>query len=147
MIFLGLRCCSRFYAGMSQAADIEDFASIPPPSPARGSEHGSTPSSLKTWTVPRLMVELQRRGISYPASACRAELFRLLFPCASASYTSDYPEFPGLFLPRIACKGGGVGGSAEPSVRTICHSRDFCRSRDPLGTMPRSHYPGSFYSC
>ncbi|XP_073455091.1 uncharacterized protein [Aquarana catesbeiana] len=65
---------------MSQAADIEDFASIPP---SRGSELGSTPS--RTWTVPRLMAELQRRGTSYLASARKAELFRLLFPCASGS--------------------------------------------------------------
>lgn len=63
---------------MSQAADIGDFVSISPSS-ARESELGSV-QSLRTWTVPRLIAELQRRGISYPASARKAQLFRLLFP-------------------------------------------------------------------
>ena len=63
---------------MSHVSDSEDQAFIPA-TPTRTSEHGSSPS-LRSWTIPRLMAELRSRGISFAASARKAELFRLLFP-------------------------------------------------------------------
>ncbi|PIO37037.1 hypothetical protein AB205_0072980, partial [Aquarana catesbeiana] len=62
---------------MSQAGN-EDLTSAPL-SPSPVSESGSV-QSLRGWTIPKLTAELRRRGVPYPATARKAELFRLLFP-------------------------------------------------------------------
>ncbi|XP_056389040.1 uncharacterized protein LOC130283477 [Hyla sarda] len=61
---------------MSQPADIEEALSVPE-TPARASDRGSLPS-YRSWTIPRLMEELRRRGVPFPASARKGELFNLL---------------------------------------------------------------------
>ncbi|PIO10579.1 hypothetical protein AB205_0047030 [Aquarana catesbeiana] len=61
---------------MSQA-DSEDFASTPS-SPGADSANDDL-QSLRAWTIPKLTAELRRKGIPYPATARKADLFRLLF--------------------------------------------------------------------
>lgn len=115
---------------MSQVADSEDFASIPP-SPARGSEHGSTPS-LRFWTIPRLKAELQHRGISYPASAHKAELFRLLFPSASGSIPEQVTfRSVGSSLPQI-----------HPTLSLLATSFQELRARVVVLESPLCPAPG-----
>ncbi|PIN88304.1 hypothetical protein AB205_0162230, partial [Aquarana catesbeiana] len=62
---------------MSQASS-EDLTSAPL-SPSLVSESGSV-QSLRGWSIPKLPAELRRRGVPFPATARKAELFRLLFP-------------------------------------------------------------------
>lgn len=62
----------------SHVAGSENLA-YAPLSPSVGSKLGST-QSLRGWIIPKLTVELQRRGIPFPATARKAKLFRLLFP-------------------------------------------------------------------
>ncbi|XP_040207742.1 uncharacterized protein LOC120938098 [Rana temporaria] len=62
---------------MSQAGSID--LTPAPLSPSTGSESGSL-QTFRTWTIPRIIAQLRRKGIPYPATARKAELFRLLFP-------------------------------------------------------------------
>ena len=91
----GLSCYSLKFVsldfGMSQVADSEDFSFVPPTPPRGGSELGNSPS-LRSWTVPRLMAELRRKGIPFPSSARKAELFRLCFPPLSQSSPATSAE-------------------------------------------------------
>lgn len=123
---------------MSQAADIEDFASIPPP-PAGASEHDSTPS-LRSWTIPRLMAELRHRGISYPASAHKAELFRPFFPSTLGSsaeqvtlrtvalYYADafHPKLSGKLISGVTIQGGDFGEPSESGPIGSCDFETMC---------------------
>ncbi|XP_056429550.1 uncharacterized protein LOC130368988 isoform X2 [Hyla sarda] len=61
---------------MSHNSDIEDSASVLEET-TRMSDHTSI-SSLRNWSIPKLTAELVRRGIPYPATARKAELYRLL---------------------------------------------------------------------
>ncbi|XP_044147721.1 uncharacterized protein LOC122935876 isoform X1 [Bufo gargarizans] len=65
---------------MSHTSDIVE-ASVNE-NTTRLSEAGSIPS-LRSWTIPRLMAELSKRGIPFTASARKAELYRLLMSSAS----------------------------------------------------------------
>ncbi|XP_073462542.1 uncharacterized protein [Aquarana catesbeiana] len=71
---------------MSQAGS-EDLASTPS-SPGADSANDDL-QSLRAWTIPKLTAELRRREIPFPATARKAELFRLLFspPAAAQSGT------------------------------------------------------------
>lgn len=73
---------------MSRASDIVETSVDE--NPARMSEGGSV-SSLRSWTVRRLMTELSRRGISYPASARKAELYRLLVVNSGPQQQEEVP--------------------------------------------------------
>lgn len=67
-------------------AKSEDLASTPVSSSA-GSEHSSA-QSLGGWTIPKLMPQptcCGGVGMPYPATARKAELFRLLFPPPAAA--------------------------------------------------------------
>ncbi|XP_056409367.1 uncharacterized protein LOC130327128 [Hyla sarda] len=77
---------------MSHASDIEDAASVLD-NVARTSDLGSIPS-LRNWTIPKLTAELVRKGIPFPATARKAELYRLLVsehsgPCDQAGPSSE----------------------------------------------------------
>lgn len=65
---------------MSQAGS-EDFTA--PLSPSLVSESGSV-QSLRGWTIPKLTAELRRRGVPFPATVRKGELFKLLFPPPAA---------------------------------------------------------------
>lgn len=67
---------------MSQASS-EDLASTPS-SPGADSANDDL-QSLRAWTIPKLTAELRRRGIPFPATARKAELFSLLFPPPAAA--------------------------------------------------------------
>lgn len=67
---------------MSQAVDIENFASISP-SPARGLDQGSTPSEVLDG--PKISGGVKSQGYLPPGVDSQAELFRLLFPSSSSS--------------------------------------------------------------
>ncbi|CAH2299720.1 Hypothetical predicted protein, partial [Pelobates cultripes] len=73
---------------MSHASDIAKDVSLPstparissptrPSTPVDNVETAS-PASLRFWTIPKIAAELRRRGIPYPATARKAELYRLL---------------------------------------------------------------------
>lgn len=70
-------------------SESDKFAFIPP-TPVKGSEQGSTPS-LRNWTIPKLIAELQPSGILFPATVKKAELCRLLFsnPSQPQPFTSE----------------------------------------------------------
>lgn len=71
---------------MSHVSESDELAFIPP-TLTGGLGDGSTPS-LRSWTVPRLTAELRHRGIAFPATARKAELFRLLFPSPEQPFPS-----------------------------------------------------------
>ncbi|XP_056374294.1 uncharacterized protein LOC130272463 [Hyla sarda] len=71
---------------MSHASDIEDSASVL--ENAAGTSDQASVLSLRTWTVPKLTAELVKRGIPFPASACKAELYRIL-TAESAGHSSE----------------------------------------------------------
>ncbi|XP_044131008.1 uncharacterized protein LOC122932255 [Bufo gargarizans] len=72
---------------MSQVSDVDDTLSLPGTSVS--SQGG--PVALRRWTVPRLVAELAKRGIRHPASARKAELYRLLMTEPSAPEREDPP--------------------------------------------------------
>ncbi|XP_040264700.1 myomegalin-like [Bufo bufo] len=66
--------CSVFGSSMSRASDIDDSLSVP----ETFVSGQAGPSSLRNWTIPKLLAELNKRGIPHPASARKAELSKLL---------------------------------------------------------------------
>ncbi|XP_056401083.1 uncharacterized protein LOC130294952 [Hyla sarda] len=68
---------------MSNASDIEETLSVPE-TPARSSEQG-VGTAYRSWTIPRLMEELRKKGIPFPASARKAELYKLMMSGEEAS--------------------------------------------------------------
>ncbi|CAH2246867.1 Hypothetical predicted protein [Pelobates cultripes] len=56
-----------------------------PPTPttaptAAESQDPSSPCSLRAWTIPKIAAELRHRGLSYPATATKAELYKIMMP-------------------------------------------------------------------
>ncbi|XP_040275850.1 uncharacterized protein LOC120991027 [Bufo bufo] len=72
---------------MSHVSDIEDALSIVE---SAVSERASR-SSYRTWTIPKMIAELDKRGIRLSATARKAELYHLLFPEPSTGSTEQIP--------------------------------------------------------
>ncbi|XP_044155356.1 uncharacterized protein LOC122941922 [Bufo gargarizans] len=86
---------SKGCSAMSRASDMEDGLSI------SGSIVSSQagPSSLRSWTIPKLLAELNWRGIPHPATARKAELYKLLM--TSPSTTAVQPEASAIQLSLV----------------------------------------------
>ncbi|XP_044149458.1 uncharacterized protein LOC122938168 [Bufo gargarizans] len=72
---------------MSHVSDIGDALSIVE---SAVSERASR-SSYRTWTIPKMIAELDKRGIRHSATARKAELYHLLFPEPSTGSTEQIP--------------------------------------------------------
>ncbi|CAH2222295.1 Hypothetical predicted protein, partial [Pelobates cultripes] len=79
---------------MSHASDIGEDVSLPctparphtPPSGPTIAENLDSPCSMRSWTIPKIAAELRRRGVPYPATARKAELYRIMMT------TNDTPQ-------------------------------------------------------
>ncbi|XP_040289883.1 uncharacterized protein LOC121002497 [Bufo bufo] len=74
---------------------IENFSL--PGTPARSitlaqGDDLASPASIRAWTIPRITAELKRRQIPFPATARKAELFRLLRTSTSNAEAGEGPS-------------------------------------------------------
>ncbi|KAM8921272.1 kinectin [Pelodytes ibericus] len=76
----GLPVSITYTTSMSLEGDEELFLHATPTRVETPSRRGdiASPASIRSWTIPRITTELRRRQIPYPATARKAELFKLL---------------------------------------------------------------------
>ncbi|XP_044125174.1 mucin-5AC-like [Bufo gargarizans] len=116
---------------MSHMSELDDNLSLPG---SAISEHNSC-TSLRSWTVPKLIAELRRRGIRHPATARKAELYRLLMTTPGSSAEQSDNDSIRLALAQI-----------QSSITGLVSSVADIQSRVAvLETRPAAspQYPGS----
>ncbi|KAM4705103.1 uncharacterized protein WCC33_009958 [Rhinophrynus dorsalis] len=95
----------------------------------------SSHNLYRTWTVAKIIKELQSRGIPYPATARKAELFKLLFSPTSTPRpsTSNSPA------PSLSQSTSDLA-DLQASVATLAESVASIHARlDILGNSPSGH--------
>ncbi|KAM4704361.1 uncharacterized protein WCC33_012775 [Rhinophrynus dorsalis] len=95
----------------------------------------SSPNLYRSWTVAKIIKELQSRGIPYPASARKAELFKLLFsPTLTPRPSTSHSPTPSISQSTSDL------ADLQASVATLAESVASIHARlDELGNPPSGH--------